>query len=151
MALLSKFPFMETVNYRLPSGAEPRSALAARVAMGASGLEIILAGIHLCRTSGERYAKEVRLVEILEQESTPVILTGDFIRLLGEFPAIPEKGADTLTFPSTDPRREIDYIMYTMCRMYRPRNRFEAFELRVIDEPLLSDHRPVLLVPRVRR
>jgi endonuclease/exonuclease/phosphatase family metal-dependent hydrolase len=153
VALLSKFPFMETVNHRLPPGAEPRSALAARVAIGASGVEIILAGIHRYRTAGERYAQAVRRVEILEQESPAVILTGafnstpgsDVIRLLGESWTTTGKGADNLTFPSTDPRREID------CIMDRPRDRFEVLEQRVIDEPLVSDHRPVLLVLRVRR
>ena len=57
---------------------------------------------------------------------------------------VPEKGDDRLTFPSDAPDREIDYIMY------RPEKRFEVIAYRVIDEPLVSDHRPVLLDLRLR-
>ena len=46
---------------------------------------------------------------------------------------------DPLTWPSDDPKVEIDYIMV------RPADRFKVIECRVIDEPLASDHRPLLL------
>ena len=153
MALLSRFPFAETTNHRLPPGAEPRSALAARILIGDSGLDIVLVGIHLYRTAEERFAQAESVVETFKDETTPVILAGDFnstpdsdvIGLLGEHWTIPDKGEDNLTFSSAEPRREIDLIMY------RPRDRFEVLELTVIDEPLVSDHRPVMLVVRLRR
>jgi endonuclease/exonuclease/phosphatase family metal-dependent hydrolase len=58
---------------------------------------------------------------------------------------IPDKGADRLTFSPTDPRREIDFIMY------RPEGPFEVVDIQVIDEPLVSVHRPVLLVLSLRQ
>lgn len=51
------------------------------------------------------------------------------------------KGASALlTFPSTKPRSQIDYILY------RPASSFRVQSIEVIDEPMASDHRPVLAV-----
>ena len=152
MALLAKSPFSRVTNHRLPDGDEPRSALAARIQLGDSGPEVVIVGIHLYRTAEERLAQAQRIVDIFENEQAPVILIGDFnstpdspvIALLSETWTIPDKGTDHLTFSSRDPRREIDYIMY------RPSDRFEVVTLDVIDEPLASDHRPVLLELRWR-
>jgi endonuclease/exonuclease/phosphatase family metal-dependent hydrolase len=47
-----------------------------------------------------------------------------------------------LTFPSDKPDRRIDYVMY------RPENKWKVVEVRVLDEPVASDHRPVLTVLR---
>jgi endonuclease/exonuclease/phosphatase family metal-dependent hydrolase len=147
MALLSRFPILETVNHRLPDGEEPRSALAVRVRLGDGGPEILFVGIHLYRTGEERLAQAQRLVDVFEAETRPVILAGDFnstpdsevIGLLGGSWQIPDKGDDHLTFPSPSPRREIDFIMF------RPADRFDVLQSRVINEQLVSDHRPVLL------
>jgi endonuclease/exonuclease/phosphatase family metal-dependent hydrolase len=54
-----------------------------------------------------------------------------------------EKGADAiLTFPADKPDHCIDYVM---CR---PAGRWKVMELRALDEPVASDHRPVLAVLR---
>jgi len=148
MALLSRYPLVDVTNHRLPDGEEPRSALAARVNVGDRKQEIIFVGIHLYRTADERLAQARRLVEVFDDVTTPVILAGDFnstpdsdvLNLLRQSWHVPMKGDDHFTFPSVDPRREIDFIMY------RPAERFELVEYRVIDEPLASDHRPVLMV-----
>ncbi len=147
MALLSKYPIVEFTNHRLPDGEEPRSALAARVRVGGSGEEVILVGIHLYRTPQERLAQAERIVELFKDETTPVILAGDFnstpdsdvLQLLERWWHIPKKPHDRLTFPSVNPRREIDFIMY------RPAQKFRVVGYRVIEEPLASDHRPVLM------
>ena len=47
-----------------------------------------------------------------------------------------------LTFPADKPDRRIDYVMY------RPANKWRVVEVRVLDEPVASDHRPVLAVLR---
>jgi endonuclease/exonuclease/phosphatase family metal-dependent hydrolase len=151
MALLSKQPFVDVANHRLPDGAEPRTALAGRVRVGEPPVEILVVGIHLYATAEERYAQAERLVEILADETAPVILAGDFnsrprsevMALLARSWQIPDKGADHLTFPSDAPDREIDYIMY------RPVELFEVLDLRVIHEPLVSDHRPLLIELRL--
>ncbi|MCH7475562.1 MAG: endonuclease/exonuclease/phosphatase family protein [Gemmatimonadetes bacterium] len=153
MALLSRYPFEEVANHRLPDGEEPRTALAGRVRIGgALGPEIIFVGIHLYRTAEERLAQAQRIVSIFKDETIPVILAGDFnstpdsevLNLLRQSWHVPMKGDDHFTFSSVDPRVEIDFIMY------RPDERFELVEYRVIDEPLASDHRPVLMVVEMR-
>jgi endonuclease/exonuclease/phosphatase (EEP) superfamily protein YafD len=81
-----------------------------------------------------------------------VILAGDFnstpdsevMKLIGETFKIPDKGDDHFTFRSDRPDREIDFIVA------RPAERFTVIESRVIEEPVASDHRPLLLVVEVR-
>lgn len=152
MSLLSRYPFVSYTNHRLPKGVEHRSALAGTVRIGDDGPEIIVVGIHLVWTGEERLSQAARLVEIFADESRPVILAGDFnslpdsdvMALLRRHWHVPDKESNGLTFPADAPDREIDYILY------RPRDRFEVVSLRVIDERLASDHRPLLLEVRLR-
>jgi endonuclease/exonuclease/phosphatase family metal-dependent hydrolase len=147
MALLSRLPVLEWWNHRLPDGAEPRTAVTARVRLR-SGRTLVVAGIHFYRTEEERLAQATRLLEHLARESDPVVLAGDFnstpgsavLQKLAETFRVPEKGADRNTFPSYGPEREIDFVMF------RPAARFEVLEYRPLDEAVASDHRPVLMV-----
>ncbi len=147
MALLSRFPVLDYQNHLLPEGAEPRSTLAARIRIEPADREIIVVGIHLYATEQERLAQAQTIVELYRTESIPVILAGDFnsepesavMRLLQTIWELPAKGEDHLTFPADNPDREIDFILF------RPDNMFRVTESRVIDEPLVSDHRPVVL------
>ncbi len=153
MALLSRYPIIEWVNHRLPDGAEPRSALAARVELMRPGYgrapSLVVVGIHLYATAEEREAQALRVVELFRAEQAPVVLAGDFnsepdsevLRLLeseGGWKR-PVKRGQAFTFPSEVPEREIDFILL------RPGNRFAVREHRVVAEPLASDHRPVLM------
>jgi endonuclease/exonuclease/phosphatase family metal-dependent hydrolase len=152
MAILSRYPIVESENHRLPDGDEPRTALAARVRVDDTGREIVFVGIHLYRTAEERLCQAKRVVDAMAGESVPVILAGDFnstpesevMSLIRGGWVIPDKGENHLTFSSDDPRSEIDFIAY------RPGEIFEVLEHRVIDEPVVSDHRPVLLTLRMR-
>jgi endonuclease/exonuclease/phosphatase family metal-dependent hydrolase len=153
MALLSRYPVVEWENYRLPDGAEPRSALAARVELlkpgYGQGPQVVVVGVHLYANAGERLAQAARLVELFADEKAPVILAGDFnsipeskvMRLLEDAGGWhrPAKEGPAFTFPSEAPDREIDFILF------RPGSRFGVREHRVIPEKLASDHRPVLL------
>jgi endonuclease/exonuclease/phosphatase family metal-dependent hydrolase len=147
MGILSTIPIKEAVNFALPPGYEPRSALAVRVALGVASREILFVGVHLFETAEERLAQANTLIELFKDEMAPVILAGDFnsepgsgvIKLLKRYWEVPDKGVDHLTWPSDNPEVEIDYIMF------RPADRFEVVEQRVIDEPLASDHRPLVL------
>ncbi len=153
MAILSKYPIQQFTNHALPPGPEPRSALAATVQLGESKQKLVFVGIHLYRTEQERLAQATRLAEVFKDHTSPIILAGDFnsrpdskpMNLLNKSWYTPDKGADRLTFSSTNPFREIDYIMV------RPKDRFEIIESRVIDAPIASDHRPVLLVVRLKQ
>jgi len=152
MAVLSDLPFVNPTNHQLPEGPEPRTALAIHVQLPDGAGELIFAGIHFYRTAEERMAQARRLLDVLEPEDVPVILAGDFnstpdsevMAYIGETFFIPDKADDHFTFRSDRPDREIDFIAY------RPAHRFTVVESRVIDEPVASDHRPVLLVVEFR-
>lgn len=153
MAVLSRYPVVEWENHRLPDGAEPRSALAARVELlkpgYGQGPQVVVVGVHLYANAEERLAQAARLVQLFADEEAPVILAGDFnsipeskvMRLLEDAGGWqrPAKEGQAFTFPSEAPDREIDFILF------RPGSRFAVREHRVIPEKLASDHRPVLL------
>ena len=152
MAILSRWPIVSVVNHELPPGTEPRSTLAARIRLPGGVGEVIVAGIHFYRTEEERFRQAREVVDIFEHEPTPIILAGDFnsrrgdrvMDVIDHHWTMPEQARPGLTFPSDRPEREIDFIGY------RPEDRFEVLEYRVLDERVASDHRPVLMVLRVR-
>jgi endonuclease/exonuclease/phosphatase family metal-dependent hydrolase len=47
-----------------------------------------------------------------------------------------------LTFPSDEPTKWIDYVLF------RPADRWEVAEVHVLDERVASDHRPLLSILR---
>jgi endonuclease/exonuclease/phosphatase family metal-dependent hydrolase len=52
-----------------------------------------------------------------------------------------EAGANRLyTYPADKPTKHIDYVLY------RPSDRWQVVETRVLDERVASDHRPMLAV-----
>lgn len=151
MAVLSRLPILGSKNHRLPEGAEPRSALEVQVT-GPGGHALSIIGIHFYRTEEERLAQAEALILALERTAHPVILVGDFnstrgdrvMSRLAESWSIVTKDGSPLTFPSDEPNREIDFVLL------RPAAAFEVMEHRVIDEMLASDHRPLLVVLRLR-
>ena len=92
-------------------------------------------------------AQAVRLEEYLADVTEPVILAGDFnsdpdsevMAYLDERWVRPDKGADHYSFPSWAPDQEIDFVLV------RPGERFEVLSHRLLDEPVASDHRPLLM------
>ena len=152
MGLLSRFPILESRNHVLPKGTEPRSALDARVSLP-GGEELLLCGVHLYRTGQERLAQARTLVEIYRDVRVPMILGGDFnsrpgskvMELIERHWTNTDKGKDRLTWPSTTPITEIDFILL------RPSSRFAVVSIDVLDEPVVSDHRPVLMLARLLR
>lgn len=151
MGILSRFPILESTNHVLPEGAEPRTALDARVQLPTGG-ELILCGIHFYASEAERLAQAQTVAELYAGNDLPMIVAGDFnsrpgsvvMEHMNEHWVNAEKGEDRFTFSSTEPTSEIDFILY------RPAHRFEVVSIDVLDEPLISDHRPVLLALRYR-
>lgn len=148
LAILSRWPIEHSWTIPLPPGKhEPRSALAVRVEHPTLG-KITFVCLHFdwLEEDGDRFAQaQSLLASILDLRGT-VILAGDFndlpdsraLRLLSsEFSDVPKPPGAGWTFPATDPDRQIDYVMY------RSPMQLEA-NARVLDEPVASDHRPVL-------
>lgn len=152
MAVLSRLPVSRVLNHRLPDGEEPRTGLEVEVRVGPEGRPVSIVGIHLYRTPEERLAQADSLSTILDARHHPVILAGDFNsqrgdRVLRSLRArdwfVVDKDGPSETFPADDPEREIDFMML------RPAESFEIVDHRVIDEPVASDHVPLLIVLRI--
>lgn len=150
IGLMSRYPILKAANRALPRGAEPRTALEARVQLP-GGDELLLCSVHLYRTEKERLAQAKTLVDLYRDTRIPMIVGGDFnsrpgssvMELVESHWVNTDKGEDRLTMSATNPRSEIDYILY------RPAKRFEVVSIDVLHEPVVSDHRPVLMVLRL--
>ena len=148
--ILSSFTFLATKNHPLPytEGKEPRDAAEINIVLK-SGDTIRFIGTHLDHEKDplNRLMQAKELNRVLTRDARPSILTGD----LNEEPD--KEGMkvlftewersfkeDTPTFPSDNPIKKIDYVLF------RPANRWRVLETRVIDEKIASDHCPVLVV-----
>ena len=156
-AVLSKYPILEKRSYRLPCAAdqpgEDRSLCVIRVQI--DGKDLYVASTHLDHLSGDA-SRLVQATEIRRIRDTE--LEGDLI-LCGDLNAIPSSNViatmtsfltntgpiDQYTFPSDDPSRKIDYIMYA------PIEHFGVQNCQVVsrgDQQVggvdASDHRPVI-------
>ena len=156
-AVLSKYPILEKRSYRLPCAAEQpgedRSLCVIRVQI--DGKDLYVASTHLDHLSGDA-SRLVQATEIRRIRDTE--LEGDLI-LCGDLDAIPSSNViatmtsfltntgpiDQYTFPSDDPSRKIDYIMYA------PIEHFGVQNCQVVsrgDQQVggvdASDHRPVI-------
>ncbi|MDA1266952.1 MAG: endonuclease/exonuclease/phosphatase family protein [Planctomycetota bacterium] len=151
MALLTSFDEFSAINHELPAGPEPRSSLALTLQTPRGPVTVV--GIHFYRTEAERLAQaEATLAAVAELEG-PVILAGDFnsqpdspvmARVREVFTNV-EKGADHLTFSSVEPSVEIDHVLV------KPLSAWSTLTLDVLDEPLASDHRPLVFTARWAR
>lgn len=156
-AVLSKYPILEKRSYRLPCAAEQpgedRSLCVIRVQI--DGKDLYVASTHLDHLSGDA-SRLVQATEIRRIRDTE--LEGDLI-LCGDLNAIPSSNViatmtsfltntgpiDQYTFPSDDPSRKIDFIMYA------PIEHFGVQNCQVVsrgDQQVggvdASDHRPVI-------
>ena len=156
-AVLSKYPILEKRSYRLPCAAEQpgedRSLCVIRVQI--DGKDLYVASTHLDHLSGDA-SRLVQATEIRRIRDTE--LEGDLI-LCGDLNAIPSSNViatmtsfltntgpiDQYSFPSDDPSRKIDYIMYA------PIEHFGVQNCQVVsrgDQQVggvdASDHRPVI-------
>lgn len=151
LAVLSRFPILETIRHQLPEGAEPRCALEVQVEVPGMETPVSFVSIHHDWTDPEfRLAQVKTLLEALKDRHHPVILAGDFngertdpsMQLLAdEGWTIVEKNAGTgsKTFPSREPRVEIDFFVI--------KGFFEAkVDHTVMEEEVASDHRPIRAV-----
>ena len=156
-AVLSKYPILEKRSYRLPCAAEQpgedRALCVIRVQI--DGKDLYVASTHLDHLSGDAsrlvQANEIRRIRDTE-------LDGDLI-LAGDLNAIPSSNViatmtsfltntgpiDQYTFPSDDPSRKIDYIMYAPIEHFGVQNcTVVSRSDQQVDGVDASDHRPVV-------
>jgi endonuclease/exonuclease/phosphatase family metal-dependent hydrolase len=145
-AILTKLPIIKTT--RLPLPGEPRSALCVTLESNSKTLLTFVA-THLDLSEKQRLAS-VPLIEnfFASDSNTPAILAGDLnaqpgsttIVALGKTWENATSREGLLTFPSTTPNEQIDFIFY------RPATCWRVVETKVLEEPIASDHRPILAV-----
>ena len=156
-AVLSKYPILEKRSYRLPCAAEQpgedRALCVIRVQI--DGKDLYVASTHLDHLSGDA-SRLVQAAEIRRIRDTE--LEGDLI-LCGDLNAIPSSNViatmtsfltntgpiDQYTFPSDDPSRKIDYIMYAPIEHFGVQNcQVVSRGDQQVDGVDASDHRPVI-------
>jgi endonuclease/exonuclease/phosphatase family metal-dependent hydrolase len=149
VVVLSRWPIGSSVTHPLPNPEqkEPRTLL---VTEPKAPLPIRFCSTHLCAWSARNRLAQLRAIDdiLLREGGAPTILAGDFnavpkseaIRSLVKHWAGAGGGSAAPTSPADKPVRKIDYVVY------RPADRFRLIETEVVDEPLASDHRPVLTV-----
>lgn len=151
-ALLTKLPIVARKNVHLPSHyeGEQRGCLVVDLTLpGGSGtIRVLATHLDYRPDDGERLASAALIDEVVaEHPDRPTILMGDLNarpdsttleRLDQTWTRI---NAEPLpTYPSGEPNRQIDYILV------RPEGTWRVVEVRVIDEPVASDHRPIFAV-----
>lgn len=141
LAILSRFEIADVTNTALPTGpgSEPRIALAAHIRPDAGPRELILIDTHLChRNEQVRTAQTTRLNELIDSESNiPAILAGDLNARPKSAPMNVLLESDWLDVVA--PRSRIDYVLV------RRKDPWEIVEVTILDEPVASDHDPVLV------
>lgn len=151
-SILSRYPLETVKTHDLPftEGCEPRCVIAACIKIGTTGPEILFAGTHLEHARAtQRLCQSSKISPALAvNESEAAILAGDF----NDVPDSPvmmvlkrhwsDATADQPdpTWPSDKPRSKIDYVLF------RPTAAWRVVEQQVINEPIASDHRPLLVV-----
>jgi endonuclease/exonuclease/phosphatase family metal-dependent hydrolase len=153
-AILSRYPIKSHTVHRLPgaAGKEPRIAVEARIATPAElAPEIRFVGTHLdhVRDDTDRAAQVKELNRLFVAADAPLtVLAGDLNAapdsrpmdvLLEHWNDAREEGKPAeATIPATQPNRKIDWVLLPKAARWR------TVATHVVDEPVASDHRPVV-------
>lgn len=150
LAILSRLPIRATRTIPLPPGDEPRAALLVEVEL-ANGATVALVCVHFNWIADDtvRFDQARTLCASLDALPTPYLVVGDFndqpgsrtLQLFAERTLGAAKPDDArFTFPADAPRKEIDFVQAG------PAARWQVRNVRVVDEAMASDHRPLLAV-----
>jgi endonuclease/exonuclease/phosphatase family metal-dependent hydrolase len=150
-AVLSRFPIAGQENHPLPSpaGGEPRGALEVTIhPEGGPVFRLISTQFDHRGDDRNRLAAADRLAATADPRGgPPTILSGDLNappgsasvnRLMTQWTPVGDGPLPTVPAPA--PRAQFDHILVT------PADRWRVVEVRVLDEPEASDHRPILAV-----
>lgn len=156
VAVLSKHPIKRAFGFALPMAeglsSEPRAVAAVEIELP-TGKRITFASTHLDLHPEHRKLQASKIVAELGHSNNPVIIGGDFNAVPGTDPINIIEGTFQSTcvgmgcpgtIPVDKPARIIDYIFY------RPSDKFEVVDHRVIDETYASDHLPVVATLRLQ-
>ncbi len=145
-AILSKFSFFHTRNIALPfsEGNEPRSAIEITTILSSEDtISFISTHFNHLESGKDRLKQAETINKIFSQNKYPTILAGDLndtpksktITLLENvWTSSYNKKDPKPTFPSNNPKRKIDYVMFL------PKDRWAIMEAKVIQDSIASDH-----------
>jgi len=150
LGMLSKHPILAAKEIKLPTGNEPRVALACKIQLP-DRREIMVVNLHFDWVEDDkfRFQQAKELAKYLDTLTLPYVLMGDFndqpqsrtLDLLsrGTMAAVKPR-QDRFTFPSMKPTIEIDFIFAA------PQEDWQLNFSRVLNGKVTSDHRPFLAV-----
>ena len=148
-AILSRFPLSEIEVRWLPGMPARERRIVASVTVEANGAALTFASTHLHHANTAiREQQADALNRLFAGEDRPVVLAGDLnatpdskpITILRQhWQSATAEMDEMLTFPAGKPERQLDYVLF------RPRGRFHVHSVHVIEEPVASDHRPLLV------
>lgn len=156
-AVLTRFPVEHYQNHHLPQSipTEQRGMLEVHVTVAGRSIVFFATHFDYHGDDNERLASARMLRGLLEDSNIQTAIVAGDLNALPESNTIaqireflidthnPDTG-DGFTFPADKPDRRIDYILHN------PGSGLRAVECRVIDEPVASDHRPLLTVFELR-
>lgn len=159
MATLLAKPIVSTHLLRLPDGKyEPRSSIVHEVQL-AERCTILFANVHFDWIAGEegsanRLQQAKALVEYIDEVGRACIIVGDF-NCTPDSPTMQyfaeqgfsfvDKGEDNLSFQG-ERKAEIDHVIYRNSG----RVVFAASKVQLLAEPVVSDHRPLVVELEVK-
>jgi len=121
-------------------------------------LPVSVVSVHLAGTPEERMA-QAEAVTAAFVPGRLTILAGDFngrpddpvVQSFHDAWVTAPKEGDARTYPAPEPDREIDFVMWTAENAVPGLTSVRVIEHVVVDEPIASDHRPLLAVFEFRR
>ncbi len=144
--VLSKHTFLRTRNVALPyiPGDEPRAALEITTVLP-SGDTIVFIGTHLdhLKLDTNKIMQAKHINKVFSANKYPSILTGDLNAIPGSktmnileklWTGSYNKSNPQPTYPSDNPSKKIDYIMFY------PKHRWKVLNTEIIQDTYASDH-----------
>lgn len=149
-AVLSKLPILAHQNQLLPriDDGEQRGVLVTQLRAGRQVLSLLATHFDHRRDDRERLASAETIKQIvLDLVPAPTVLAGD-INATRDSPVLKSLTqvwtiageSEQPTIPVGKPERQIDFVLT------HPNDRWRVVKTEVIDEPIASDHRPLLTV-----
>jgi endonuclease/exonuclease/phosphatase family metal-dependent hydrolase len=147
-AILSRTPIDAGKVDLLPGEPEREQRIAFGTLVTIDGTEFTFATTHLHHANDEfRQRQATKLNDLFAERIHPMIIAGDLNANPDSKPLeiltpkwLVATGDNLFTFPAEKPTKQIDYILA------RPKSIFAIRSVSVVDEPVASDHRPLLAV-----
>jgi endonuclease/exonuclease/phosphatase family metal-dependent hydrolase len=141
--VLARVPAKRSNHYPLP-GHEPRGLIEVEL----DGYTFFATHLDATRDEPMRVREAAEINQRVSRGRGLALLAGDLnstpesapMKALAAEWAVAGAGRELPTIPSPKPARQIDYVLF------RPADRWKVIEVRVLDEPVASDHRPILAV-----